>query len=214
MKSFKTAVVVIPPFDLWEPIQEIRRRHDRKIERWMPHITLVYPFVPPEEFDDAEARIAEATAPLGPFSVRLARVRSFDHGRGNATAWLAPEPAEPLERLHAAILAMFPKDGAGAGGRRGFTPHLSIGQFRGRLRLAEFLHRMRERWEPVTFTVKEVCMIRREDPPEDVFHLDRAVALGAGGRTGETSPEEGCSNPSRSESPRREDTHRPGKVLE
>lgn len=43
--THQTAVVVIPPEDVWPSIQAIRREHDRKIRRWMPHITLIEPFI-------------------------------------------------------------------------------------------------------------------------------------------------------------------------
>jgi poly(A) polymerase len=33
-------VVIIPPQDVWPPIQRIRQQHDRKIRGWMPHITI------------------------------------------------------------------------------------------------------------------------------------------------------------------------------
>jgi hypothetical protein len=40
-KTHKTAVVVIPPDDLWAPIQALREKYDRHFRRWMPHITLL-----------------------------------------------------------------------------------------------------------------------------------------------------------------------------
>ena len=43
-KTHTTAVVLIPPEEVWEPIQALRRAHDRNFDRWMPHITLLYPF--------------------------------------------------------------------------------------------------------------------------------------------------------------------------
>ena len=50
-KTHKTAVVIIPPEDVWDPIQKIREKYDRQFRRWMPHITLIYPFRPFEEFE-------------------------------------------------------------------------------------------------------------------------------------------------------------------
>jgi len=43
-KTYTTAVVLIPPEDVWEPIQKLRRVYDRHFDRWMPHLTLLYPF--------------------------------------------------------------------------------------------------------------------------------------------------------------------------
>jgi len=36
-----TAIVVVPPRESWAVIQPIRQKHDRKVRRWMPHITLI-----------------------------------------------------------------------------------------------------------------------------------------------------------------------------
>jgi len=33
-KTYTTAVVLIPPLELWPPIQAIRRAHDRHNVRW------------------------------------------------------------------------------------------------------------------------------------------------------------------------------------
>ena len=46
-----TALVTIPPAKSWPSIQAIREEHDRKIRRWMPHITLIYPFLPRQRFE-------------------------------------------------------------------------------------------------------------------------------------------------------------------
>ena len=55
MKTHKSAVVIIPPEEIWEPIQKIRRLYDRQCHRWMPHITLIYPFRPRSELERAVA---------------------------------------------------------------------------------------------------------------------------------------------------------------
>ncbi|GAH05617.1 unnamed protein product, partial [marine sediment metagenome] len=43
-KVYSSAVVIIPPREKWASIQEIRKIYDRNLTRWMPHITLLYPF--------------------------------------------------------------------------------------------------------------------------------------------------------------------------
>ncbi len=49
-KVHSTAVVFIPPKKIWGAIQNIRKKYDRHIHRWMPHITLLYPFKLQSEF--------------------------------------------------------------------------------------------------------------------------------------------------------------------
>ena len=40
-----SAVVLVPPRDLWAPIQAIRATNDKSYLRWMPHVNLLYPFL-------------------------------------------------------------------------------------------------------------------------------------------------------------------------
>ena len=53
-KVYISAVVIIPPESLWAPIQEIRSVYDRQINRWMPHINLLYPFKHINKFSNLE----------------------------------------------------------------------------------------------------------------------------------------------------------------
>lgn len=39
-KVTKSAIVIMPPQSTWDPIQDIRKVHDRAYARWMPHINL------------------------------------------------------------------------------------------------------------------------------------------------------------------------------
>lgn len=36
----RSAVILMPPKELWAPIQAIRSVHDKAYERWMPHINM------------------------------------------------------------------------------------------------------------------------------------------------------------------------------
>ena len=58
-KDYTSAVVIIPPEDKWESIQEVRKTYDRNIHRWMPHITLLYPFMPKTEYVALEKAFSE-----------------------------------------------------------------------------------------------------------------------------------------------------------
>jgi len=43
--------------------------HDRQIGRWMPHINLLYPFVPAGDVEKAVLLLAEWCASMAPFTV-------------------------------------------------------------------------------------------------------------------------------------------------
>src|SRR5215510_10085763 len=107
-KTYHTAVVAMPPPEVWEPIQAIRHQHDRHVQRWMPHITLLYPFMPRAQCDAALPALTEAGRRIAPFQVTLATFRSFTHAHGKATIWLEPEPRHALVTLQAALQAVCP----------------------------------------------------------------------------------------------------------
>ena len=176
-KTHHAAVVVIPPHDVWEPIQSIRRQYDRHLKRWMPHVTLLYPFRPRPLFAEAEPELRRACAGMQPFRSTLSELRYFAHGRGRFTLWFAPEPAEPFIRLQAALQQKCSDCDDASRHGAGFVPHLSVGQAAGRSQLRERLAELRASWRPIAFDVSEIALIWREGD-EDPFAVDRAIALG------------------------------------
>ncbi|NBD13103.1 poly(A) polymerase [Corallococcus silvisoli] len=183
-----TALVLIPPEEAWAPIQALRKKHDAKFQRWMPHITLFHPFVPEEDFETAEALLVDALHGFEPFDVMLSAFDRFEH-RANATAWLRPDdqPAGALTALHARLVAALPECASPA--LVGFTPHLSVGQ----LALTEdgevarTLAMWQRSWRPLRFRVGELCLVRRKgDTP---FEVVRRIPLtGRAPRTHGTLP--------------------------
>jgi 2'-5' RNA ligase len=176
-KTHKTAVVVIPPDDLWEPIQALRRRYDRHFRRWMPHITLLYPFRPPASFHQVTPLLARACRRIKPFQVQFRRFDFFTHTRQNATCYLAPEPAGPLIALHQRLLSTVPDCDDVARFAGGFAPHLSLGQIRNR-NAAALCHRWQASWQPRCFTLEQVHVIWRGDPPDDIFRAGPILPIG------------------------------------
>ncbi|GBD06746.1 RNA 2',3'-cyclic phosphodiesterase [bacterium HR21] len=188
-KTHTTALVLIPPEELWEPIQALRRQYDRKVRRWMPHITLLYPFRPRDLFPEVLPLLRAACARLRPFSLQLREFRLFHHGPRSHTIWLAPEPAEPICELHRRLLELFPDCHDQSRYPSGFTPHLSIGQYRGPRQAAErFCASLRRQWQPLRFAVSGVVLIARNDPPDDIFEPVAYIPFGSR----EAAPEELC----------------------
>ena len=176
-KTYKTAVVLIPPEDLWAPIQALRQEYDRHFRRWMPHITLLYPFRPRVEFERVVPHLAQACGLMAPFEVSLERFDFFMHSHRSATFNLVPKPATAIKRLHQALLEKVPDCNDVALFAGGFRPHLSLGQARGR-DMAAFCRRWQATWSPLSFTLRQVHVIWRNNPPDDIFRIGPVLSLG------------------------------------
>jgi RNA 2',3'-cyclic 3'-phosphodiesterase len=178
-KTYTTAVVLIPPAEVWEPIQNIRRAHDRHLQRWMPHITLLYPFREREEFAGLAEQFAAVCRDVEPFHLDLLEMRCFQHRRESYTLWLAPEPRDPLVQLQARLGKIVPDCDDVIRHGDGFTPHLSVGQVRGTRQMITLQEELQTGWQPIGFTVRAITLIWRHEPPDDVFRSAQIVKLGA-----------------------------------
>ena len=143
----------------------------------MPHVTLVYPFLTRDLLSDAVPVAQRACECIAPWEVVLRRFDRFEHSHGNYAVWLVPEPEEPFVRLQAALAAPFPQCDAVARFPRGFTPHLSVGQVRATDALQRWLADLAS-WQHVSFTAREVSVVVRGPPPDDVFRVVTTLTLG------------------------------------
>src|SRR5262245_53587342 len=147
----------------------------------MPHVTLLYPFRPREEYDREVKGVEAACAGTRPFRITLAEFRWFRHETGSATIWLDPQPPEPLKDLQIAVGERFPDCDEVRRHPEGFVPHLSVGQARGEEEARALAGELQTKWKALSFEVAEVALIARDG--EGPFRVDRVVPLG-GGRAG------------------------------
>ena len=135
-KDHKSSVCVIPPLELQGSIQALRQVHDKQINRWPPHINMLYPFVP---FSQFKGKVLETLTHLGaqtkPFKLVFAEFGYFTHGKKSATVWLKPVtvPGNALQALEEALVQAFPQYNDLMERAEVFSPHLTIGQFGGKV---------------------------------------------------------------------------------
>jgi 2'-5' RNA ligase len=144
----------------------------------MPHITLLYPFRPRQEFAAVAEQLAVVCRVLQPFPLLLRELRYFDHGRGSYTLWLVPEPMAAVQRLQAALQDVVPDCDDVCRYPGGFTPHLSLAQAQGQAMRQRLQDTLQATWQPLSFMVEAIQLIWRQPPADDVFRVDRTIRLG------------------------------------
>jgi 2'-5' RNA ligase len=138
---------------------------------------MVYPFRPKEEFHDLAADLSSLCREFEPFAIELAQFRFFGHSKKKYTLWLAPEPESQLVDLQSAVRKIVPDCNEVNLFPGGFTPHLSVGQVRGQSKMDKLLQEFQQDWKPLSFVVREISLIWRGDPPDDVFRVAHTVIL-------------------------------------
>ena len=166
-KTHTTAVVLIPPETVQPSIQAVRRVHDRNFVRWMPHITLLYPFAERQHFAAITPALAKAAQQVSPFSIRLTRFDAFKH-RKSCTMFLIPEPEDEIVQLHSVLLQHLPDYDDTARFAGGFHPHLSVGQFQHRSLQTE-QQRLQTEWQPIQCELEAISLIYRSPETDDRF---------------------------------------------
>ncbi|MHA2006591.1 MAG: 2'-5' RNA ligase family protein [Promethearchaeota archaeon] len=174
-KVYTSAVVIIPPKEKWAPIQEIRKLYDRNIDRWMPHITLLYPFRSQNEYQNLEIIFTEVCKKFKPFEVSLKDFRYFIQRHQSYTLWLDPEPNNSIIKLQAEILQLVPDCNEVNKFKNGFRPHLSLGQIKGRTELLDIVTLLQKKWKEIKFIVDKVCFISQEKSKTSSFKISKQI---------------------------------------
>lgn len=176
-KIYNSAVVIIPPKENWPPIQEIRRSYDRQINRWMPHITLLYPFKPEKEYPAIEQMFIEKCRTIKPFEINLNSFYYFSHKNQQYTIWLNPEPVNLIRQLQSHLLKLIPDCDDVNKFKNGFTPHLSVGQTKGKVRIGRIINDLQNNWKPLNFLLDEIYFISRDNFKSSKFQVSRKFHL-------------------------------------
>ncbi len=138
---------------------------------------MIYPFRPRENFDELAEKFYPACQHIQPFQIRFNLINRFQHCGENFILWLAPEPKELVIDIQTALLNMLLDCDDVTRLKNGFTPHLSIGQVKGKTAMLKLKDALQTSWEQVSFMVIEICFIWRNEPPDNVFRVSHKVKL-------------------------------------
>ncbi|KAH7327859.1 hypothetical protein B0I35DRAFT_415915 [Stachybotrys elegans] len=124
--SHDTALCLIPPEELWEPIDRIRSLYDKAHGRWPPHVNLIYPFVEPETLSEAARILSKLDLPeQAQRRVHLQVADAFAHKHHN-TIILRPENGPDAEALLS--VQQFARETLGMRPDTTSQPHMTLGQ--------------------------------------------------------------------------------------
>jgi 2'-5' RNA ligase len=118
----RTALIVEVP-EAEPAVRSLRLEHDSSAALGVPaHITILFPFVAPDEVDDTA--LEALFARFRPFTFALDRVERFDDG----VTWLHPEPSLAFVDLTAAVAERWPEHPPYEGAFDEPIPHLTVSE--------------------------------------------------------------------------------------
>jgi 2'-5' RNA ligase len=176
-KVYTSAVVIIPPIELWSSIQAIRAKYDCQINRWMPHITLLYPFIPEEELDMIKEAFVPVCHNCATFEVVLKEFDYFHHGKEYYTIWIRPFPSKLIIELQQSLLELVPDCNDVNLHNTGFVPHLSLCQINGKNQMLSLLEEIRKNWTEIRFLLHQIYFITRKPTKNSKFETTKTISL-------------------------------------
>jgi len=120
----ESALIVAVP-EVEPAVRDLRSTLDSAAAWGVPaHVTVLYPFVPPDRLTAAVLREVAATVVAQPrFRVTFERVSWF----GESVVWLEPSPDDPFRALISVIWQRFPSYPPYGGAHDEVIPHLTVG---------------------------------------------------------------------------------------
>jgi len=173
--TIQTALCLIPPENVWEQIQVIRSLHDRAYPRWMPHINLIYPFVRESNFDNIKVQLESILHRKKPFQMEFdqSSFHYFQQRGDQCTYHLRPKISTDIVELQKLIQNQLSNI---IPSKRAFEAHLTLGQTT-TSKIVDVLSEIKAKWTTIEFTVDRICMISRENHPDNLFTIKHEILL-------------------------------------
>lgn len=164
----KSAICFIPPIEQLSYVQSIRSKYDRAYERWMPHMNLFFPFLESDKLEDSVKELEKVLCQVAPFEITFEKFDAFKRKK-DATVHLAPQDNGEMAQIYQLICQTLKLEPD----KRGFHPHLTVGQFK-KGELPMWLTKLTTEFEPHKFSYlcNAVYVIERgDDTPFEIKHV-------------------------------------------
>jgi|GEM_PF-4009138 len=176
--THQSALAYIPPPSTWSSIQAIRQEHDPRFERWMPHLNLLFGFLPAPYFEIITPVIRQLVSEEPYFRLNFESFEQFSHGHSN-TIWLKAdsEGQRKMVRLQEKLKALFPncdsQDGHGE-----FIPHLTVAKVPGRNagKASRLRTTFQSNWPGLSVDVGVIALLSKKDNAP--FEVKVVIPLG------------------------------------
>lgn len=117
-----------------------------------PHITILYPFIPEDTWDESRRKVSNSLKVIKPFAIKLRELGSFV--RDDSILWLKPENGGNLTRINSRMRAMFAEYIVTS--VLAYVPHLTIGVFDRTEELLKARATVQKQLKPLIFTVERL----------------------------------------------------------
>lgn len=126
MTDQRESALIVPVPEAEDLVGTWRERYDDSARTGVPaHVTLLYPFLPPEDVTPADLERLSALFAAAPATrYELVAVRRFSQG----VLYLAPEPEAFLRELTGRIWSLYPHRPPYGGAFDDVIPHLTVAQ--------------------------------------------------------------------------------------
>jgi hypothetical protein len=116
------SAVIIPVPDVEPIVASLRSQYDRTARLGVPaHITLLYPFRPPQAISGEIGVLRDICIPIEAFAFSFTEVRRFP-----ATAYLHPDKSEAFAQITETLVTVWPDCQPHNGAFSEIVPHLTV----------------------------------------------------------------------------------------
>jgi 2'-5' RNA ligase len=131
--------LIVPLPDLEPVVGQWRARYDSEFADTPAHVTVLFPWIPPEDLTEADLdAVGQLAKSWEPFEVSFARFGTFGTFEDADVHYLAPEPADPFLALTQDLCTVWPEYPPYEGVFAEVVPHLTVATSADATQAAEF----------------------------------------------------------------------------